>query len=195
MLEEKKISDFNLNHIIYISIGPHLDENLDSIIYRKNKEIEYFGKSLWAFNSGIANYVYKLCNKQFSDDESIYCVMINSGKPTKSEGKKARYYEESDGEMIEIPDKMRVTFAQNGAYALLVDEYYKIIGDNIIYTKEYDYENSKKYVRGFGLLNKKHNDIKLKKPSKADLPKEVLYIAKLKKPFLVKIFKEKPDNK
>lgn len=195
MLEEKKISDFNLNHIIYISIGPHLDENLDSIIYRKNKEIEYFGKSLWALNSGIANYVYKLCNKQFSDDEGIYCVMINSGKPTKSEGKKARYYEESDGEMIEIPDKMRVTFAQNGAYALLVDEYYKIIGDNIIYTKEYDYENSKKYVRGFGLLNKKHNDIKLKKPSKADLPKEVLYIAKLKKPFLVKIFKEKPDNK
>ncbi|MEG2482113.1 MAG: hypothetical protein RSA80_01565 [Lachnospiraceae bacterium] len=197
MLKEKKLSDFNLNHIIYISVGSHFKETLNEIIDRKNGEIRDFKKSLWAFNSGISKTVFELCNKQYGEDEYAYCVMINTGKEIKTEnGKEAKYYEGLNGEIIEIPEGMKVTFAQNGAYALMVEEYYKIIGDNVLCTKEYDYENYDKYIRGFGLLNKKDSDIKLQKGIKACLPKEVSYIAKLKKPFLVRIFSENPnDNK
>lgn len=196
MLREKKILDFKLNHIIYMSVGPHLNEDLDSIMIRKSKEIEDFEESLWAFNSGIAKSVYELCNLQFGEDENIYCVMVNTGKDTKTgekNAKKAKYYIGLNGEKIEIKKGMDVTFANNGAYALLVEEYYKIIGDNIIDTKEYE---KIKFVRGFGLLNKKDSKLKMDKPTEMGLPKKVSYIAKLKKPFLVKIFTDNSnDNK
>lgn len=195
MLEEKKLLDFDLNHIIYMCVGPHLNEPLDQIIERKNDEIKNFKKSLWAFNSGVAETVYKLCNQQFGEDETIYCVMIATGKETTKKGKEARYYDDLNGEIVEIPKGMNVTFAQKGtAYALLVDKYYKIIGDNIIYTNEYDNELNYKYVRGFGFLNKVDGDTMLKKAKKTSSAKKVSYIAKLKKPFLVKLYMDNPNN-
>lgn len=195
-MEEKKLSDFNLEHIIYMSVGYHFEE-LDEIIKRKNDEIEqkHFTESLWAFNSGIAETVFKLCNAQFGENDSIYCLMTESGKEIKTKyEKKARYYENIDGKIIEIPAGMNVTFARNGAYALMVEKYYKIVEDDIFYTNEYDYENKNKYIRGFGLLNKKDREsIKSNYNTKKSLSKKISYIAKLKKPFLVKIFESKPE--
>lgn len=188
MLKERKLLDLDLNHIIYMCVGPHLNEDLDSIMIRKSKEIEDFGESLWAFNSGIAKSVYELCNLQFGEDENIYCVMVNTGTDPKTKNaKKAGYYIGLNGEKVEIKKGMDVIFALNGAYALLVEEYYKIIGDNIIDMKEYE---KIKFIRGFGLLRKKDSSLE------SGVPKKVLYIAKLKKPFLVKIFTDDSnDNK
>lgn len=195
VLEEKQLSDFDLNHIVYISVGPHLNETLNEIIERKGKEVRDCKESLWAFSSGISETVFELCNKYREKDDYLYCIMIDTGKDTKTKtGKKAKYYERLDGEYIKIPKGMEVTFAKNGDYALLVDQYYKIIGDNVLYLKEYDYNQQYKYIRGFGFLNKVERDIDSIKNKKKCLPKEVSYIAKLKKPFLVKIFERNPNE-
>lgn len=193
-LEEKKLSDFKLDHIVYMSVGSHLNETLEEIVERKNNEIRDYEKSLWAFSSGISETVFRLCNEQYQKGEDIYCVMINSGRETKTkDGKYAKYYEGSNKEIIEIPSKMKVSFAKKGDYALLVDQYYRIVGDNILYTKEYDYKEQYKYVRGFGFLNKMKIDINSINKRKC-LPKKVAYIAKLKEPFLVKIFETNPNS-
>lgn len=189
--EVKSLSDFDLNHIVYISVGPHLNETLNEIIERKCKEVRDFKESLWAFSSGISERVFNLCNKYCEKDEYLYCIMVDTGMPTKTTiGKKAKYFK-LDGEYIDIPEGMEVTYAKPGDYALLVDQYYKIIEDNEIYLKEYDYNDPKKYIRGFGFLNKVEIDIDSIKNKKKRLPKKISYIAKLKKPFLVKLYESK----
>lgn len=196
MIEEKKLTEFDLNHIIYMSVGTHLGEKLDEIIKRKNDEIENFSMSLWAFESGISKTIYELCNKLYEEHEDLYCVMVDTGKDTETkDGKEAKYYKDISGNIVEIPEGMKVTFAKNGSCALMVEKYYKIVGDNCLNTREYDYEDHTKYIRGFGFLNKK-DDSELKNDVREPLNKRVLYVAKLKKPFLVNIFAEKSgDNK
>ena len=202
-MQEKILSDFDLNHIVYLAVGEHVDENpdtkqklsLEQIIEKKCREVEECGMSLWAFRpqgtSDRRKSIPKECTEYQDSNGNIFAVFTidvknninkNRNAPPKSK-KHIMHFYDVDGEMIKIPNSpfMEVTATRStGDFALFVEEYYKIKEeDNISYCEQYD----KGLGFGYEFLNKKESNTDNKKKK----PKRVMYIAKLKAPFIVKV--------
>ena len=157
-MEKKSLSDFNLDHFVYMSVGEHAGEPLPVIMKRKVEELES-GMSLWAFSSNIVPTVLPLCNQWQDKNGYIYSLFINSGEPTKPSSIKMNYYI-INGEKRKIPEGIKVTSTAKKAYALVVEDYYEVTEDNIINTGEYD---STYQVRSFGFRNKDNTKTTVKK--------------------------------
>lgn len=145
---------------------------------RKEQEIENCGFSLWAYSSPIANKILPF----IGGTEEIYVVMVNSGKEIVGDSKKADnfYYLNHEFDKHNIPNKIITTYSDkaNSAYALFVKEYYKINGDDNIFYKS-NYERCS-FFNGVELLRKR--DIQNNTNAYS-----VAYVAKLRKPFNVRI--------
>ena len=200
-MQEKLLSDFNLDHIVYHAVGEHVDEDpdtkqkktLEKIIEDKCVEIKECGMSLWAFrpqgSSKRKKSIPEECIEHQDNNGNVFAVFTineknnkNTNKSPKSKACKMHFYE-NNGEMIPIPDSpfMNVTATRStGDCAFVVEEYYKIKEeDNILFCEQYD----KGLGFGYEFLNKKDSttdDTKKK-------PKKVMYVAKLKAPFIVNI--------
>lgn len=175
-MEEKKLSEIPLDKCIYMSIGTHANESINEIIDRKEKEVIEHGLSLWAYSSPIAKKIFSFCESE----EFIYVVMTVTGKPTKGEVFKAKYYKENNkNEKKEIPHNMKVMYSgKSKAKALVVEKYFKIKDEDNTLIKS-DYER-KHYFNGVELLVKKQDNSKRR-------TYKIAYVAKLKSPFSVDI--------
>lgn len=168
-MKTKRLSEFNLDKCIYMAVGIHAEEPIESIIDRKVKETEDYGFSLWAYSNPKAKCVRPFCG----DAEYIYVLMCVKGKPTVGSVREATYYEDKL-----IPTEMKVTFSgRRDAQALVVEEYYKINESDNCWNKA-DYVRLE-YFNGFELLEKQES-------GKTNLY-VISYIAKLKAPFSVGI--------
>lgn len=183
---QKELSEFSLDHVVYLKVGPHNHEPIDEIIKRKCAEVDTCGESLWAFSSNIANTVRNLCEEYMDDNKHVYAVFSMGGNDTLLDGKVMNYY--GNGcEVIKIPDCMRVTASKSGDYALLVEEYFEVVGNQDFFTSQYD-RNPKYYIRGFGFLSKISNE------EKRDTCKKIGYVARLKAPFIVDVMEKSYNN-
>lgn len=178
-MEKRKLSDFNLDHIIYMSVGEHCNEPLADIMSRKEEEIgNESGMSLWAFQKTLVSKLIPLCNQWQDKNGNICTLFIESGTPTSTSPRTMNYYI-IDGKKERIPEEITVTATSSPAYALVVEKYYEISeDDNIINTGEYDFSCRFNYIAF-------RNKIDVEKPRK-NLHK-VKYIAKLKAPFIVEV--------
>lgn len=203
-MEKKKLSDFDFEKCIYMSVGPHVkvdskeNESFEKIISRKACELDC-GFSLWADSRSPIIHI----NDVFDRDDVIYVLMSETGKSVKSEGTLAKYYIELDGDNREpkaIPEKIKAVYSKknskknNFSYALCVEKYYEIDEQDNIFNKR-EYNRLKKdgislFFNGFELLEKKPENNNINK-----LPKIICNVAKLKYPFCVKISKEKGNLK
>ncbi len=178
----KHLKDFNLDHFVYMCVGPHVGEPLPHIFERKCKEIEDCGMSLWAFSSGIYKNVKKCIDQREDQNSDVYAVFIKGGKDTSTDKKKTmHYYTDENGKKVLIPNGINVTATASKAKALVVEEYYFINDGEVIDTSEYDNDDPEKFIRGFGFLNKKSNENDKKTEH------EVICVAKLKSPFIVQV--------
>ncbi len=175
-MEVKKLSEIPLDKCIYMSIGTHANEPINEIMDRKEKEIEDCDFGLWAYSSPIAEKIDSFCE----NEDAIYVVMTDTGKPTKGEVVEAKYYKENNNsEKKEIPYKMKVTYSRKSkARALVVEKYFKINDEDNMLIKS-DYER-REYFNGFELLEKKQESSKRRTC-------KIVYVAKLKYPFSVYI--------
>ncbi len=173
----KKLSEFDLNQCIYMSVGSHVgNEDISSIIKRKMKEVEDCGWSLWAYSTDR-----KL--DMFCDEyRAKYVVMACTGRPVKSNGKKATKYYLNEEEM-DIPNEICVTYAENRRFchALMVEEYYLIDkSDNTFIKSEYGVPDGYVGIRDIWPMVKD-----MKKRNKREYP--IVLVAKLKGAFSVKV--------
>lgn len=202
-MEEKSLSDFDLNHIVYLAVGEHVDIDpdtkerltLDQIVQKKSKEIDHCGMSLWAFRpqgtSERRESIPAECREHQDQNGNIFAVLTMNTKNNKNNNKRPKseacpmHFYEADGEIFPIPDKplMEVTATRaHGDFALFVEEYFKITDeDNILHCERYD----KGLGFGFEFLNKLESPQENAKKN----PRKVAYIAKLKSPFIVKVMK------
>lgn len=193
-MEKRKLSDLNLDKCIYMSVGPHVkenskeNENFEDIVQRKEAELKG-GWSLWADHRPPIARVSEV----FDRNDEVYALMCNNGKPVKSEGTVARYYTEigNDGmKVATIPENIHAVYAKKNdcAYALLVEDYYKIDEqDNIFEKGAYNrivIGETHCHFNGFELLEKKSGNSN-------GSHKVICYAAKLRYPYCVKIAKEK----
>lgn len=192
-LETRKLSDFQngeLDHIVYMSVGAHThDDLITDTIPKKTRDLANpkLKFCLWAFSSGIAERVFNLC-KQWAKNDCIYAVFTTKyngekNKDTKDDIIATSFKSYDKNEAEKIPEGMQdVTYSGTNPSALYVEELYEIEDDgSVFYTSDYDNGDSLKFIRGFGFLNK------LKVPKKHRDRYKVLYIAKLKFPFIVKL--------
>lgn len=177
-MKKKLLSDFTLEYIVYLKVGSHNGETLEDIIKRKCKEVEHCGESLWAFSSGISQTVKSLCEQWQDNHGNVYAVFIDGGEDKGGDGNIMHYYEKNS-QIVSIPENIYVTASNKTDSALVIEEYFQIDGENIIFTNEYDNKNKNHYIRGFGFLNKIGTEKKN--------AKKVAYIVKLKPPFIVKV--------
>ena len=91
-MEVKKLSEIPLDKCIYMSIGTHANEPINEIMDRKEKEIEDCDFGLWAYSSPIAEKIDSFCE----NEDAIYVVMTDTGKPTKGEVVEAKINDEDN---------------------------------------------------------------------------------------------------
>ena len=179
-MEKKRLTDIATEHFVYLKVGEHNHEPLNAIIDRKVKETEACGFSLWAFtpqrkSSERLHAIISECSASQNSEGYVYALFFDGGADTKSDGVQMHYYE-NNGEKLPIPEEIYVTASKKtGDYALLVDQYFEVDGDNTIYGGEYD----KVPAFGFEILHKTG--------AEKTRAKKVAYIARLKAPFIVKV--------
>ena len=193
-MKKKKLSELNLDKCIYMSVGPHaredsnVNEEFEDIILRKNAELKS-GWSLWADSRPPIIRVGEV----FNQEDNVYALMCNNGKPIESKGIEAKYYIDmcnNDDEIKAIPEGIHAIYAGKGgpSYALLVEDYYEIDEqDNVFNKGAYNRivkDGKNCYFNGFELLEKKSVNIK-------NTDKIICYVAKLRYPYCVKIAKDK----
>ncbi len=178
MMEKKQLNDIDTEHFVYLKVGEHTLEPLKAIMDRKVKETESCGFSLWAFRPQRKRTervlaIINECSASQNAEGYMYALFFDGGSPTKNSVPMFHY--ESNGETLPIPEKIYVTASGANDYALLVDQYFEVEGDNTIYCGEYDKIPS----FGFEILHKTGTE--------KTRAKKVAYIARLKAPFIVKV--------
>ena len=179
-MEKKVLNNIDTEHFVYLKVGDHNHEPLKAIIDRKVKEAEACGFSLWAFTPQRKSLERRLaiineCSASQNSEGYVYALFFDGGDDPKSDGTQMHHYE-SNGEILPIPEEIYVTASgKNGDYALVVDQYFEVDGDNTIYGGEYDKIPS----FGFEILHKTGTE--------KTRAKKVAYIARLKAPFIVKV--------
>lgn len=100
-----------LNNIIVMKYGFHVQETVDDIMKRKTKEMQDLGQLFWGYGGSICNpitQVQPFLEENSRRGESTYLLLIRTSSDYHAVGSVAKFYSRDKVEWKKIPDGINV---------------------------------------------------------------------------------------
>lgn len=148
-MKDSLIDDaYNCNYLFYSIIGPHAGESVESILTRKQKEIDKKrGIGLWAakIDKNSKNLVQEL---KKTDRVFVLCKINKNAKDPTKEEKRAQKMITTDGN-INIPPTIKATYGKGDKYQAYVYKEIQILDEVICFDfKKFESELGQKSPKG-----------------------------------------------
>jgi len=96
-----------MNNIIFMKYGSHALENVDSIILRKQKEIENVGFCFWGYGGTLLHPLKQVL--PFANDKYVYIFFMKTESEFLGEGTVYKYYSIDNIKYEKVPMGIKVT--------------------------------------------------------------------------------------